>query len=331
MRKYCFLTLTDTAPDLNPGSILISDGIKALVHLADPDAVLQDISLFRYNALHWQAMLENTDAIFLCGNPRFDPSDTSFFWLTDLLEFMSKAHDQGIKVGDLFFGSAFPLPLKDIPIMATELLFSSRNVKTATYLAGFDLLVSRDPLSQHICDTEIGDGVLLHDSTFWAKDYYGITSGKKLYNCVSIPALNCTQALVEELVLISFRLGEEKQTYLLCHCLDQYRFIKDHFPNSLNVILIWDPRSLLRFYSHVDKLVSCRLHGSIPALSLGAKVMNISVDSRSAAFDFFGFSSVSYVDLASGNYTLSFNPLPGHLYPSATPFILQFKKKIMEG
>lgn len=330
MKTYYFITLTGTAPDLNPGSHLISDGVKHLVRMADPYAILQDISIFSYNAKHWEAMLSNASGIFLCGNPRFDPSETYHYWTGDLLEFMQKAHTRGIKVGDLFLGSAYPFPLKSVDVMAAELMFSSRNINALSRISSFDLLITRDAISQAICSSSPGGSTLMPDSTFWAKDYYGIVQGEKLYNCVTVPSLNSSEAVLSSLHTISQTLGKLKQTYILCHEMSQYCELKSLFPDSNNILLIYDARSLLNFYSHVDKLVSCRLHGSIPALSLGARVMNIAMDSRSNAFDMFGFKSLPYTSLKKREHALSFNNLPVSQYPTATQFILSFKKHIME-
>lgn len=330
MKTYYFLTLTNSAPDLNPGSHLISDGVKALVRLADPHAILQDITMFEYNAGHWEAMLERCDGIFLCGNPRFNPCDIPVFWLTDLLEFICKAGARGVKTGDLFLGTACPLPVKSASVTASELLFQSWNKTTLKYLSEFDLLITRDSISQEICSGAANGSFSFYDSTFWAKDYYGIIPGLSLYNCVTLPSLNCQPALLKVLYEISVHLSALKQTYILCHSVNEYWLFKKQFPGVDNVILIYDPRSLLEFYSHVDKLVSCRLHGSIPALSLGVKVFNVAMDSRADAYDLFGFRSVSYTSLIKIRLPLTFCLLPAHLHPSPTPFILEFKKKIME-
>ena len=331
MKTYYFITLTKTAPDLNPGSHLISDGIKHLVRMADPYAILQDVSIFSYNAKHWEAMLSNAAGIFLCGNPRFDPSETPHYWLGDLLEFMRKAQNLGVKTGDLFLGSAYPLPLKSIDIMATELMFSARNINTLAQLSTFDLLITRDAISHTICSAAPGGSHLMTDSTFWAKDYYGVKPGKKLYNCVTVPALNATESVLSALYDISLTLQKKKRTYILCHAMAQYFELKSLYPKADNILLIYNAKSLLEFYSHVDFLVSCRLHGSIPALSLGINVMNIAMDSRSSAFDMFGFKSLPYTSLKKRDQNLTFNRVPVAQHPSATRFILTFKKYIMGG
>lgn len=329
MHIYYFLTSHCTAPDLNAGSHLISDGIKELVRRADPNAILQDVTLFSHSKETWTLMLSNAKGIFLCGNPRFDPSETRFFWLTELLELMKAAKLKKVKVGDLFLGTASPLPLKGATAIVDELMEYDRNKDTLNSLKGFDLIVTRDFISQMICKREIKDSLLLPDSTFWAKDFYGVFQKEKAYNCVTIPSLNCSPKLILALYKLAQRLSKEKTTYFLCHAKNEYWIAKKTVKNIQNLIIIYDPRSLLEFYSGVDKLICCRIHGAIPALSLGAKVMNIAMDSRALAYDVFGFKSMPYTNLKNKDVQLRFDLLRKENRPSALPFVKAFIEKIM--
>lgn len=329
MNTYFFLTSPNVAPNLNAGSHLISDGIKELVHRTDPQAILQDITLFSHCANTWAVVLSKATGIFLCGNPRFTPGEHPYFWCTELLEHMQKAQATGIKIGDLFLGTAYPLPLKSVNDMVKELDTYERNIKTVWALKEFDLIITRDVLSQAICSRSIPNSMLLPDSTFWAKDYYGVFSEKKEYNCVTIPSLNCETWLIKKLYKIAERLGKEKTTYFLCHAKNEYWLAQKTIPNIKNLIIIYDPKSLLEFYARVNKLVCCRLHGSIPSLAMGVKVMNVAMDSRAKAYDMFGFKSVPYTDLKNEDIDLKFNVLKKEDHPSATHFIKAFEKQIM--
>ncbi len=329
MRRYFFLTVECVRPESNPGSHFISDGIKELVRRADPEAILQDITLFSYRNIDWEVMLSQASGIFLCGNPRYEPSEKPFFWLTELLDHMKRAQLKGIKIGDLFLGTAVPLPVKSLQGTTEQLLSYARNRNTLKTLALFDLVITRDRLSQNICEELVEGCTLLPDSTFWAKDYYGIEPGEKRYNCVTLPSLNCTPWLLKELYKIAERLAKEKPTYFLCHSPDEYKLALAAIPNIKNLIIIYDPDALLRFYSNTDKLVSCRLHGSIPALSLGAHIVNIAMDSRAMAYAQFGFNSISYTDLKGKEIELKFDALAKKDHPSADPFVKLFTERIM--
>jgi hypothetical protein len=329
MNTYYFLTAPRSAPDVNAGSHFISDGIKALVQMADPTAILQDITLFAYNERHWSTVLFSAKGIFLCGNPRFDPSETDFFWLRDLQEHMLKAQDLGIKIGDLFLGAAATWPGRSIAITAKKLLEGKRNKATLETLKRFDMVVTRDEISHVICNDSIKDEMLLLDSTFWARNFYNISTENKEYNCVTLPCLNCEPWLIRSLYKIKDSLSKERKTYFLCHADTEYWLAKEVISDIRDLIIIYDPVALLKFYAKTDKLVSCRLHGSIPALSLGAKVANIAVDSRALAFDLFGGHSTLYKDLKDYNPPLQFYELTGDRRASSEFFVELFKAKIM--
>lgn len=329
MRKYFFLSSDSARPPVNPGNNFISSGIKYLVSRADPYSISQDITLYEYRKSDWEIILSQASAVFLCGNPRFDPSDTPFFWLTKLLNYMHEAQSQGIKIGDLFLGSAFPLPLMTVPEMCEQLLVITRNKNTCTSLANFDLVITRDTLSQEICSRIFNHSVLLPDSAFWAARYYKIEPGEKHYNCVTVPSLNCHPWLIKKLYEFSLQLSKERPTFVLAHCLNEYRLVRETLPDIKNLLIIYDPAALLRFYSFTDKLVSCRLHGSVPALSLGASVCNISMDSRAMAYDQFGFESVPFSSLNVKDPVLRFDKLQVGNTPAPAPFINLFKKKFI--
>ena len=329
MNTYYFLTAPRSAPDVNAGSHLISDGIKALIHKADPSAILQDLTLFAYNERHWSTVLFSAKGIFLCGNPRFDPSETDFFWLRELQEHMLKAQDLGIKIGDLFLGSACTWPGRSIAISAKKLLEGKRNKATLETLKRFDMVTTRDEISHMICQSSIKDEQLVLDSTFWAKDFYNISPEGKEYNCVTIPGLNCEPWLVRSLYKVKQELEKEKKTYFLCHADTEYWLAKEFISDIKDLIIIYDPVALLKFYAKADKLVSCRLHGSIPALSLGAKVANIAIDSRALAFDLFGGHSMLCKELKQDKPALQFYELSHVVHPGALLFINLFKTEIM--
>jgi len=329
MNTYYFLTSVNVGPGLNAGSRLISDGIKALVKRADPDAILQDLTLFNYDKQSWSAIQDTAKGIFLCGNPRFDMSETPAFWLTDLLDIMLVAQKRGIKIGDLFLGAALPLPYGSTQTAVKTLMCFKRNQATLDKLSKFDLVITRDKIAQEMCEQKFITSVLLADSTLYAKEYLHVDPKQKIYNCVTIPSLNCSESLIKKLYKIKEQMGQTKQTYFLCHARNEYLLAKSVIKDIRDLIIIYDPRALLKFYAQVDKLVSCRLHGSIPALSLGAKVVNIAMDSRALSYDNFGCASIDYTTLDTEIRNLQFDKRNSLGEVSAAVFIKLFQEKIM--
>lgn len=329
LKTYILFTSPCTGPSLNPGSNLITDGIKALIRFHDPEAVFLEMSLFNHVPLNWDVINARADAIFLCGNPRFELSNNHFYWLTDLLKHMLSAQGRGVKIGDLFLGTAHPLPLSDNEAMANSLLKFSRNRETLSLLSGFDMVITRDALSQCLCEGVVKNSCQLPDSTFWARYFWDVAPEGKKYNCVTFPRLHCTDWLLKQLYKIASMLAVERTTYFLCTCWEEYRIALSVLSNPQNILLIYDPESLLRFYSRVDKLVSCRLHSSIPALSLGAQVVNIAMDSRSQAFDAFDFKSIPFLALKDRLELGKFNFITDGVPPGHVPFTDRFKECIL--
>lgn len=330
MKNYFLFTSPCTGPLLNPGSHLIADGIKALVRRMEPDAIFSEVSLFHHSALNWEVIFASADAIFLCGNPRFEPSDIEFYWLTDLLQLMIAAKKKGIKVGDLFLGAAYPLPYTNVTAMRDDLLQYARNRETVGLLSELDMVITRDSLSQALCSERVKHCRLLPDSTFFARDFWNVRKESRSYNCVTFPRLHCEEWVLKRLYDFAKVLSEDKKTYFLCTCWEEYKIAMSVLATPSNIVLIYDPESLLRFYSNVDYLISCRLHSSIPALSLGVRVINIAMDSRSLAYDNFGFTSVPYLDLKAGVIDLDFNHLEQVDYPSPEPFIEILKEALCQ-
>jgi len=329
LKTYILFTSPCTGPSLNPGSHLITDGIKALIRIHDPNAIFLEMSLFNHVPLNWDVINARADAIFLCGNPRFELSNNHFYWLTDLLKHMLSAQGRGVKIGDLFLGTAYPLPLSENGMMTNDLLKFSRNRETLSLLSEFDMVITRDSLSQVMCEGVVKNSCQLPDSTFWARYFWGVSPEKKKYNCVTFPRLHCTSDLLKKLYGIASVLAVEKTTYFLCTCWEEYRIALSVIPDPKYLLLIYDPESLLRFYSKVDKLVSCRLHSSIPALSLGAQVVNVAMDSRSQAFDAFGFESIPFLELKDGMSMNKFKSIDAGVFPSHDLFTERFKECIL--
>jgi hypothetical protein len=61
--------------------------------------------------------------------------------------------------------------------------------------------------------------------------------------------------------------------------------------------LIADTESLLRIFGTIDQLLSFRIHASIPAASLGCKVVTVAIDSRADTVKQFDMEIVRYDEL----------------------------------
>jgi len=300
-----------------------------LIRSIDPDSVFLDVSITSHSPQSWEILLDQANVLVFAGNPRYNPSDVHSYWDYDIWDYIKSAHDKGILVADLFGGSAYNLPLISVTDMAKDMLRYGRNQRTLSYQKDIDLITTRDPCAQAIVSTVRPDSALLQCSSFWASSWLQVQPQPKAYNCVVLRYIKDEPWVIEALHNVASILSKEKRTYFLCHAGYEYWWAKKNFPDLHNVICIFDPQSLLEFYSQCDKVVSMRLHGSIPALSLGCQVINIATDSRCQAFDNFGFSSFPYTSLRDLPGSMEFNSLPSHFQSTLEKFQGIFRDKIL--
>jgi len=329
MHVYYFITPVANSPGHNAGCSYITQGCKFLIDSIDPGSVFLDVSITSHSPQSWRILLDQADVLIFAGNPRYNPSDVRSYWDYDVWDYIKAAHDKGILVADLFGGSAYQLPLISVSDMANDMLRYSRNQRTLSYQKDVDLITTRDPCAQAIVSTIRPDSALLQCSTFWAASWVKVLARPKRYNAVVLRYIKDEPWVIEALRNVAQVLAKEKTTYFLCHAGYEYWWAKENLPDLHNVICIFDPRSLLDFYSECDKVVSMRLHASIPALSLGCQVINIATDSRCQAFDNFGFSSVPYTSLRALPHTMVFNRLDAGFQTTASAFHDLFRDKIL--
>jgi len=329
VHKYYLFTVSGTGPLVNPGCHFISYGIRYLIHEADPDALFFDESLFEYNAKRWSVLFDQADATFLCGNPRYDRSNYHHYWLTDLWVHVAAARKRGILTGDLFGGSASPLPTLSAADDAASLLSFERNILVSKAQSHLDALVVRDPTTFHIAGQVHPNPLYFPCSAFWAPAYLGIKEKSKEYNAITIPALNCTPELIRALHRLIPRIPNNLPTYIITHCKNEWDILKSTLPDFQLKIIISDPFSLLDFYSRCSHLISCRLHASTPALALGAHVLNVAMDMRSTALEAFNVSSTPCTSILANNAgDLNFAALEDGP-PSTTQFADYFRTTIL--
>ena len=328
-RKYYLLTVTQTGPDLNPGSHFITHGIRHLIKLADPEGLVFEMSLFSDYPNHWRAVFAQADAVFLCGNPRYDRSNHPHWWVTGVWERFSEARKRGILTGDLYAGAASPLPLEPANDDAKKLLSYERNRKTAQAARLLDLVVCRDQTSWIIAKAQNPEARLLPCSTWWAKDWLNVTPGVPMHSAVIIPSLNANPTGIRALVARRHLLPANRPVYLVAHCAVEFLLLKELFPSDPRVICLSDPLSLMQFLANCSHIISARLHASIPALSLGVKVLPVAVDNRAQALSLFGVTPVPYTSILSGNFSDRFFSGSQVTTPNTDEFVSLFRKKIV--
>lgn len=329
MHIYYLICPNSVGLNYNPGVSFISYGCRYLIKQADPEALFIPVSNIIHSQASWDILLEQADCLVLPGGSLFDPSDISVYWNDQVWAHISQAINKGILFADLWGYASYPFPPQSVLKSAADILAQPRTLRVLEVQKKAACVIPRDILAENIISTILPDVKALPCASFWSPDFFHIKSSLRLYNAVSVYPISRDRWFAESLYNISQVLSKEKPTFLICHTNLEYQWLRSFFPNATNIKCLFDPISLLDFYRKCYKVVSTRLHATIPAYALGCKVIYISFDSRSLALDQFGIPSVPYTSLKNGALPFRYTSLPDINPPDPGPFIDLFIEKIV--
>jgi len=135
--------------------------------------------------------------------------------------------------------------------------------------------------------------------------------------------------LLRELQKLAAIIPNSLPTYMVAHCIAEFQIMREALPGQDNLLLLSDPISLLNFYAQTSHLITARLHAGTPALGVGASVLNIAVDSRSAAGNLFGMTSIPYTSVLDGTVNGSFHEVTVLNRPTEKAFVDYFRETIV--
>lgn len=293
MARYALITQTPDSENRNPGSTLIANGIQYLISKADRDAKFSFVCQDHYIHEEWDVVRHKADYLVFAGGPRINSHPTSTLYCDfDIWDNISQAMDVGVKTMDLFVGATHYLPLRDKKEMIEALMGSPKNEKVLTNYRDMCCVIARDELMGTIL-TEVIDREIpvAPCASFYAKDFFKIKGAvEKEYHAVVFRKLPGNEWLIPKLCEIAddFQKEDGKPCHFIAHTKADREWIGEKWPliaNSTKVL--GDSRKLLEFYAKADRVLSLRLHASIPALSFGARVTNVGIDSGVFAFNVF--------------------------------------------
>lgn len=331
MRKYYLITPQKNAPGADPGVTFITHGCKYLIKQADPDAMFLHVSNTMHQQADWDLVYHQADCLVLAGNPLYDTSETRVYWNSGIWEHVDKARALGIPIADLWGYSAHALPSPALDTMAQAMLSTTRTKDLLEIQAHFKLVITRDLCAQLVASSMREDVDALPCCSYWAHRYFNIEPKRPTFNAVVLRFMPGQEWILKPLQELSLLLSKEKPTFLICPNNRAYWWAKEHLHHPGHLFCIYDPASLLDFYSRCDKVISIRLHASIPALSLGCRVINLSIDTRSQTLDLFNIPSVPYTALKEPDFPLDFHSLDTSHLPSPDHFLTRFKTEIVLG
>jgi len=237
----------------------------------------------------WEIAAQQADKVVLCGNPRFNRTESKVYWDWDIWR---RIAESGIPFIDAWAGSACPFSEYSTPEeMATKLLAVAKNRRVLQYEAKAERIIARDKTTELLCKTVNPNTVLLPCSSQYARLEYRVEPEAKQYHAIVVREMPGNEWILAKAQRLKDRL---KNCFIVAHSYDAWKWA-----SSLSPICISDPLELLRFYARVDELHSFALHASIPALSLGARVTHYAIDSRADILKPFGLASMPFTQFGS--------------------------------
>jgi hypothetical protein len=271
------ITPIHTGSDSNPGWHFITAGIEHLVRLADPEAVFVEVNMLAPDPA-WHVAQARCKGMFFCGNPRLNASEGKAFWDWNVWERIRRLTDCGIPLIDAWAGAAHPLPLPPLAKMVACISSLEKSKAILEHEKVAKLCIARDALAFELMKVVNPNTVLWPCSTWWAAAEMHVAPEEKKHNLIVVRRLGDWQiAFVKKWF---DRLSAERLTHIVTHCYQDWEWFSKRLP-QLPIDCVTHPRSLLRLLAQTDKLISFRTHASIPALSLGARVADVAIDSRS--------------------------------------------------
>ena len=326
---YYIIAPTTINPWANPGCTYTVHGCKYLISRADPDAIFYDISLAEYEPRDWKLLFDQAHCLIFAGNPRFNLSNHRHYWDYGLWDHIIEARDKGIIVADLWGGSAYPLPLKTSKEMVEDILSYETNQRILDIQSTLAMVTTRDTLAEAVIKTRIPNVITYPCCSLFAPKYLEIQQTQRQYNAVVFRHAARAEPAIHALYKKYLELKKEKRTFFVCHEDWEYWWAKKNLPENHDLICIYQPTSLLEFYAKCDKIISLKLHTSLPAIAMGCQVINIALDSRSLAYDFITGPSPDYTELYHADTDLL------NEYNTITPpdlqleFIKQFRHQVV--
>jgi hypothetical protein len=302
--RFALITPCEIGPDTNPGSHLLTAGVRWLLRAARPDAAFVSVSMLGDRAEHWRAAAA-CDCVVVCGNPRFSMSTGVEFWEGALWDRLVDLRRAGVRVIDGWAGSAFPYSdlAPSVDEMAGAIAAFPGRRHRLQQAAEIPHHITRDPTMQRIYETAGIPSTLLPCSSWWAADELGIESVERHCDAVLLYQFQGHAWLPDVLAGVVERMRSDLPVRFIAPTLGDFEWAVGC---GLKPELVSDGASLLRLFARARRVLSFRVHCAIPAARMGAEVALVAIDSRSDTVGVFGLPVVRFTDLSE--WTPTFAP-----------------------
>lgn len=309
MLKIFLFSPVTVSFNADPGCFFIRAGLLALLKRAFPLSVFYPVSDVAPSPEHLK-LADPSDSIFiLSGVPAHFYNKTKCFWDWDIFHIADKLVKRGVKVYDISGYSSLPLPLLPFKTSLSLLSDNPRNTTVASIQSRFSFCAPRDEFSASFLSDFSSNVRLLPCTGFYSDLFFSSVSPfPPSYICV----LRKVPGKVQELRnIIECALLDHGNLplHFVVHTKSDYDFVLPFIPPGYKPLLIWWPESLFSLYSSAVKVLSLRLHASIPALITGSQVCNIAIDTRSSALSTVNIPFSTIDDFADSDFSPSYYSL----------------------
>jgi hypothetical protein len=308
--RIALVAPSDTACTSNAGAHMITAGIRQIVQDARRDASFVIVDMLQDHAEQWAAA-RACDAVILCGNPRFSVSDFDAWWECGIWDRISACMDAGVRVIDGWGGACVGLDVPDdLDDQVQELLAIPRTrrvLKVARRLHG---AITRDPLAARLYRLagveEVHEAPCSSWFARWNLGFRWDEHASTVPAAIILLAMRGHEWAPEALQRLAANLADEHGTPapFVATCWDDYAWAEE--VGLQPVLPVMDPQSLLRLYARTERLVSFRIHASIPAASLHRPVCTLAVDTRVSALAPFGLPAQPFTEIRSPEFAPRF-------------------------
>lgn len=305
MAVYALITQTLDSESVNPGSQFIVQGLMYLIKKADPKAVFFPVCQDAYINYEWFKIHEVADALIFAGGPRINSHRTSKLYCDwDIWSHIETIRqDSLVPFMDLFLGAShyFPLPENaSSRMLAGNLASIPKNKDILENYRGAALVIARDDVASAMVERTYAEVPVLPCASWWARRHWNLPrSSKKEWHAIVIRHLPGNEWIMEKLEKMAETMSNHRSVRIIAHSERDREWVEKSVSLSLakDIEVISESKQLLEFYQKAARVVSLRLHGTILALSMGAQVQHLAVNSGAYALHPFGVKWTSYTRL----------------------------------
>lgn len=302
--RVALISPTDIGPLTNPGSHMITAGIRYLVRKAFPDASIMVLDMMNDLPHVWKLAL-TCDVAILSGNPRFTSSPGGAWWNTGIWGRLAELQSNGVKVIDGWSGGCVGHPIGELTDMAQAIASNPRNKRIFPDVRKISGRIVRDKLLAAAYKMEQIPHVFLPCSAWWAAAQYSVEPEKERDRdaivLIRMPGNEWIGGAVQR---IQRQMAQDRPTDIVACHFEDYEWAESC--GIPNVLPLHDPESLCLLYASCRRVLAFRIHAAIPAASVGCEVSCIEIDGRVLTIEPFGIPWHPFTDLINESFVPNF-------------------------